>query len=295
MQFEQYRARVAAIGRVVNPEALVATRNLVTPLLDPAVANDVRIVRDVRYGPHERHRLDVFTRAQAGSERRPLLVFVHGGGFVAGDKHTEGSPFYSNIGRWAVTNGFDAATVTYRLAPEHQWPSGIEDLRLAIDYLQASGANHGLDASRLFLMGQSAGAAHVASYVAHAAIYAPKPHGLAGVILLSGIYDFLAMPPSPMEPAYLGADRSVYAARSSLPGLARSEVPMLVTLAEFDPPQFEHQTLALLQAVQQGRGQMPRFVHAVGQNHLSVALFLGLPGDVVAPQLKAFIDEYGAS
>lgn len=295
MQFEQYRAKVAAIGRVVNPEALVATRNLVTPMLDPAAAPDVRIVRDVRYGAHERHRLDIFTKVGLSSGVRPLLVFVHGGGFVAGDKHTEGSPFYSNIGHWAVRNGYDAVTVTYRLAPEHQWPSGIEDLRLIIDFLQDSGADHGLDASRLFLMGQSAGAAHVASYVAHSALYAPKPHGLAGVILLSGIYDFMAMPPSPMEPAYLGADRSVYSARSSLQGLAQSNVPMLVTLAEFDPPQFEQQTLALLQAVQQSRGLMPRFVHAVGQNHLSVALFLGLPGDVVAPQLKAFIDEYGAS
>ncbi len=294
MQFEQYRARVAAIGRVVNPEALVATRNLVTPLLDPAPPPDVRIVRDVRYGAHERHRLDIFTQVGLSSGVRPLLVFVHGGGFVAGDKHTEGSPFYSNIGHWAVRNGYDAVTVTYRLAPEHQWPSGIEDLRLVIDFLQDSGADHGLDASRLFLMGQSAGAAHVASYVAHSALYAPKPHGLAGVILLSGIYDFMAMPPSPMEPAYLGADRSVYSARSSLQGLARSDVPMLVTLAEFDPPQFEQQTLMLLQVVQQSRGMMPRFVHAVGQNHLSVALFLGLPGDVVAPQVKAFIDEYRA-
>lgn len=293
MQFEQYRAKLAAIGRAVNPETLVATRNLVTPLHDTAPAADLRIVRDIRYGPHERHRLDIFTGASTNSASRPVLVFVHGGGFVAGDKHTDGSPFYSNIGRWAVSNGFDAVTITYRLAPQHQWPSGIEDLRMVIDFLQGCGASHGLDAARLFLMGQSAGAAHVASYVAHANLYAPRPHGLKGVILLSGIYDFLSMPPSPMEPAYLGSDRSVYASRSSLTGLANSDVPMLVTLAEFDPPQFEQQTLALLQAVQQCRGSMPRFVHAVGQNHLSVALFLGLPGDLVAPQIKAFVDEHG--
>ena len=294
MQFEQYRTRLAAIGRAVNPETLLATRNLLTPLHDPAPAADVMVVRDIKYGPHERHRLDVFTANGANSGRRPVLMFVHGGGFVAGDKHTEGSPFYSNVGRWAVRNGFDAVTMTYRLAPQHQWPSGIEDLRLAVDYLQDSGVRHGIDVARLFMMGQSAGAAHVAGYVAHANLYAPKPHGLKGVILLSGIYDFLAMPPSPMEPAYLGSDRSVYAARSSLQGIACSDIPMLVTLAEFDPPQFEQQTLALLQAVQQHRGSMPRFVHAVGQNHLSVALYLGLPGDVVSPQLKAFIDEHGA-
>lgn len=293
MQFEQYRTTLAAIGREISPATLVATRNLVTPLHGPVPASDIKVVRDVAYGLHERHRLDIFTATNGADSTRPVLVFVHGGGFIAGDKHTDGSPFYSNVGQWAVRNGFNAVTLTYRLAPQHQWPSGIEDLRLLVDFLERDGAAYGLNATRVFLMGQSAGAAHVASYIAHADLYAPKPHGVRGVILLSGIYDFAAMPPSPMEPAYLGTDRSVYPARSALAGLAATDVPMLVTLAEFDPPQFEQQALALLAAVQEGKGRMPRFVHAVGQNHLSVALYLGLAGDLVAPQIKSFIDEHG--
>jgi acetyl esterase/lipase len=292
MQFEQYRTTLAAIGREVSPAALLATRNLVAPLHDSTSTAGIHVVRDVVYGPHERNRLDIFTSAITADPARPLLVFVHGGGFLAGDKHTEGSPFYSNIGQWAVRNGFNAATITYRLAPQHQWPSGIEDLRFVIDFLQRAGTAYGIDASRLFLMGQSAGAAHVAGYIAHGNLYAPKPAGVCGVILLSGIYDFAAMPPSPMEPAYLGADRSLYPLRSSLAGLAATDIPLLVTLAEYDPPQFEQQALALLTAVQQSKGRVPHFVHAVGQNHLSVALYLGLPGDLVGPQIKRFIDEH---
>ena len=114
--------------------------------------------------------------------------------------------------------------------------------------------------------------------------------GLAGIMLLSGIYDFSIMPPSPMEPAYLGADRSLYAARSNLQGLVQSELPMLVTLAEFDPPQFERQTLNLLSEIHQAKGKLPWTVYGIGQNHLSVALYFGLPGDLVAPQVKAFIN-----
>ncbi len=292
MNFSDFRKQLAAIGREINLETLSATRSLVTPLHEATPGADIKVQRDVAYGPDARQRLDIFTPATGFDPSRPVLVFVHGGGFIAGDKHAEGSPFYSNIGQWAVRNGCNGVVITYRLAPKHQWPSGIEDLRAAVDFIQQQGAGYGIGGNRVFLMGQSAGAAHVASYVAHANLYAPRAHGVSGIILLSGIYNYAVMPPSPMEPAYLGADRSVYPARSALPALADSEVPMLVSLTEFDPPQFERQTLELLSAVQTAKGQLPAFVYAIGQNHLSVAMYLGLPGDLVAPQLKSFIETH---
>jgi acetyl esterase/lipase len=292
MNFSDYRKAIGAIGRAVIPETMFATRDLVATLMEPTPGPDINVIRDVSYGPFERQRLDIFTARDGADSQRPVLIFVHGGGFLAGDKHTEGSPFYSNIGQWAVRNGFNAVNITYRLAPASQWPSGIEDLRAVMDFLQAQGAALGLNPNAVFLAGQSAGAAHAASYVAHANRYAPKPPGVRGLILLSGIYNYATMPPSPMEPAYLGEDRSVYATRSSVVGLAQAAVPLLVTVSEFDPPQFEEQALELLTACQQQHKQMPRFVHALGQNHLSVALALGLPGDLVGPQIKAFIEAY---
>jgi acetyl esterase/lipase len=290
LEFSDYRMRLAAIGREIKPETVVATRNLIVPLHVGGASDDVHVQRDVNYGPDARHRLDVFTPAGGFNPALPVLVYVHGGGFVAGDKHTEGSPFFTNIGQWAVRNGFNGVTITYRLAPAHQWPSGVEDLRMVVDFIQRDGGSVGLGGSSIFLMGQSAGAAHVASYVAHANLYSPKPHGLKGIVLLSGIYDFALMPQSPMESAYLGADRAVYSARSSLRALASSDLPMLLSVAEFDPPQFEKQALALLSAVQDAKQKMPPLVYAIGQNHLSVAMFFGLPGDLVSPQVKAFID-----
>lgn len=290
MNFNEFATKLRAIVREINPDTLAATRELVLAVISRDDASDVAIKRDIAYGSHERQRLDLFTPAAGFDRTRPVLVFVHGGGFIAGDKHTEGSPFYSNVGIWAVRNGCNAVTITYRLAPQSRFPSGIEDLRAVMDWLQSQGSAYGLDAGKVFLMGQSAGGAHVASYVAHSDVYAPKTHDVRGLILLSGIYNYAVMPPSPMEPAYLGNDRSLYAARSSLSGLVESDLPMLITIAEFDPPQFEQQGLELLTALQAKRKQMPRFVHAIGQNHLSVALYLGLPGDLVGPQLKAFID-----
>lgn len=292
MNFADYRQRLAAIGREINLESVTATRGLIAPLHPVDVASAVSVRRDVSYGPDERHRLDVFTPASGFDPARPVLIYVHGGGFIGGDKHAEGSPFFTNIGTWAVRNGFNGVAITYRLAPKHQWPSGVEDLRMLIDFIRRDGQSIGISGASIFLMGQSAGAAHVASYVAHANLYAPRSHGLKGVILLSGIYDFAAMPPSPMEPAYLGADRSVYPSRSSLQALAHTDLPMLLSVAEYDPPQFEQQTLKLLTAAQEARKQMPRLVYAIGQNHLSVAMYFGLPDDLVSPQVKAFINEY---
>jgi len=287
-----YIRRIRSIGREVNPDTVVATRALLTPLVqapDPAI---VHVERDLAYGSNERQRLDVFTPATGYEPKRPILIFVHGGGFIAGDKHSEGSPFYSNIGQWAVLNGYNCITLTYRLAPQYQWPSGVEDLNLLMRFIRHEGSEHGIDSDCIFLMGQSAGAAHAAAYAAHQEIYAPFGHGLSGLILLSGLYDWTSMEMGPTERSYIGDDFTLYEARSSLQGLLACQLPLLVTLAELDPPLFERQGLQLLEAYQHKHHHLPQFVYAAGQNHMSVAMALGLEVDLVGPQLKAFIDEY---
>ncbi len=296
MQFAEYAKAIRGIERQINLDTLNATRNLVLPLVVPVAmeaANQIEVQRDIKYGSHERHRMDVFTPFSGFAPARPVLIFVHGGGFVAGDKQMPGTQFYDNIGQWAVRNGCNAVNLTYRLAPQHQWPSGIEDLHQAVHFLQQEGKTHGIGTENIFLMGQSAGGAHAASYVAHQKIYAPHAHGLRGLILLSGVYNY-TLKPGPMEAAYLGSDQSVYAERSSLAGLVHSDVPMLVTIAECDPLYFEQQGLELLAALQRRHGQLPRFVHMIGQNHFSVALYLGQPGDLLAPQLLNFIRDYSS-
>jgi len=292
MDFRDYARQIRSFGRELTPDSLGATRRLLepqVPLPDPA---EVQVVRDVQYGSHERQRLDVFTPAGGFEPQRPLLIFVHGGGFVTGDKHTEGSPFYSNIGVWAVRNGCNAVIMTYRLAPQNPWPAGLEDIHQVFRYLRHAGGEHGVDADCVFLMGQSAGAAHAASYVAHPEHYAPFAHGVTGLVLLSGLYDYTSIDVGPMGRAYLGEDTGLYESRSSLKGLVESNLPMLVTLSEYDPPMFEQQGLQLLTAYQKRHEQLPHFVHASGQNHLSIALSLGLEGNLLGPQLKAFIEEY---
>ncbi len=68
-------------------------------------------------------------------------------------------------------------------------------------------------------MGQSAGAIHVAGYVSHPEFHKVKGGGLAGAVMVSGLYDLTASPAGDAEIAYFGSDPSRYAERSSLQGL----------------------------------------------------------------------------
>ena len=151
-----------------------------------------------------------------------MLLFVHGGGFVGGDKHVPGTPFHDNIGAWAARHGMVGVTMTYRLAPQAPWPAGAEDVAAAVRWVRAHIGEYGGDPARLFLMGHSAGATHVSTYVAHPAIHGADGPGPAGLILSSGIYDLGDFPLTDKRyRSYFGEDESLYAERSALPGLAQ--------------------------------------------------------------------------
>ena len=178
---------------------------------------------------------------EANSAARPVLIYVHGGGFVAGNKRNPGSPFYDNIMLWAARNGFVGVNATYRLAPASPWPAGAEDLASVVQWVSKEIAGRGGNPARIFLMGHSAGAVHVAGYVAHPEFHKVKGGGLAGAIMVSGLYDLTASPVGDAELAYFGSDPSRYAERSSLKGLAATSIPLMITAAELDPPRFIEQ------------------------------------------------------
>lgn len=229
--------KLLELGRVIDPPKTAA---IYAPMQEKEPYRDVRIERDVKYGAAERHLLDVFT-PEAGSGARPVLIYIHGGGFVAGNKRNPGSPFYDNIMLWAVKNGFVGVNATYRLAPASPWPAAAEDIAAVVQWVSLKISERGGDPARIFLMGQSAGAVHVASYVAHPDFHKLRGGGLAGAILISGIYDLTASPVGDAEIAYFGSDPSRYAERSPMPGLAATSIPLMISAAELDPPRFVQQ------------------------------------------------------
>lgn len=236
--------KLLEIGRVID---VPKTAALYAPMQQKEPYQGVKTERDVKYGPAERHLLDVFT-PETNSAARPVLIYIHGGGFVAGNKRNPGSPFYDNIMLWAVKSGFVGVNATYRLAPQSPWPAGPEDLAAVVQWVSANIAARGGDPARIYLMGQSAGAVHVAGYVSHPEFYKVRDGGLAGAIMVSGIYDLTASPVGDAEISYFGTDPSRYAERSSMQGLLATKIPLMISAAELDPPRFVEQFELLKQA-----------------------------------------------
>src|ERR1700734_3043558 len=135
-------ARIRALGDQIVPAGIEGTAKLYGPLHQREPYPGVKVSRDHAYGADARHLLDVFEPATAGAAR-PVLLFVHGGGFVAGDKRRPGSPYHDNIGLWAVAHGMIGVNMTYRLAPQHPWPAGALDVGAAVAWVRAHIASHG--------------------------------------------------------------------------------------------------------------------------------------------------------
>src|SRR5581483_2640477 len=274
-------AALREIGPKIDPPRTAA---LYAPLQPTEPYSGATVTRDIHYGPDERQVLDLFT-AGTPVGAHPIVVFIPGGGFTRGAKHTPGSQFYDTVGLWAVRHGLVSITINYRLAPEFQWPAGIEDLTLLAGWLEAHAAKYGGDPEKLFLWGHSAGAAHVADYLAHAVNTGTDP-GIAGAILTSGFYD-LGDKVSVWKD-YYGSDVSQYAARSSLPGLLKTSIPLLVTYAELDPESFQSETRALIEARAQ-EGRPVRVVRLPGHSHISETYAVGTGDESLSKPVLDFI------
>jgi acetyl esterase/lipase len=109
---------------------------------------------DVAYGPYDDQVLDVY-RTTAPT-RRGTIVFVHGGGWTSGNKETLTAGTFGPV-LAQLDRGFDLVSVDYRLAPAHPFPAALDDVSLAIDWVRAQGAVHGVDTRRVVVLGHSAG------------------------------------------------------------------------------------------------------------------------------------------
>jgi len=281
------RNQLRGLGSELSPPMIQATQRLFASSfagMDPSTS----ITRDHRYGTDERHRLDIFNKAS--QKQAPVLVFVHGGGFVMGDKRAPDLPFYDNIGNFAVLSGYVGVTMTYRLAPAHPWPAGSEDVAAAVKWLRANVGNHGGDPTRIFLMGQSAGAVHVAGYVADKRLHAPEGPGLAGALMISGSYDVAQADANAFHLAYYGGAPESWPERSTIGGLTTTDVPLFFSVSELEGKKIQKQAGMLVSAFTRVRGHFPRMHWLAGHNHLSPVLAVGSPAaDTLGPLVQQFI------
>ena len=277
--------KLLELGRVIDPPKTAA---LYAPLQPREPYQGIKVERDVKYGPSDRNLLDVFG-PEPSAPPRPVLIFVHGGGFVAGNKRTGDSPFYDNIMLWAVKNGFVGVNMTYRLAPQSPWPAGSEDIASTIQWITTGIAARGGDPARIYLMGHSAGAIHVAGYVSHPELHKVDGGGITGAIMVSGIYDLAASPAGDPEIAYFGADTSRHAERSSLAGLQITPIPLMIAAAELDPPRFVDQFNRLRDARCKAAGGCAHAVVLPQHSHMSEIYAINTSDDRLTREILEFV------
>jgi len=136
------------------------------------------------YGLKARQRFDLFLSHQPLAHR-PLIVFVHGGAWLHGDKKD-----YHFIGEAFAKEGYDVVVMNYHLAPEHIFPIYIKDLHLLLNHLQQHAGQLNVSTENLVLMGHSAGAFNVMSALYHPQKAMIEREKIRAIIGLAGPYHF---------------------------------------------------------------------------------------------------------
>ena len=123
----------------------------------------IRRIRNVDYwgDGNYRHKLDILTRRAGTADRAPVLVYIHGGAWVIGDKRQQGIPMMHEL----VQRGWLCVAVNYRLSPRATWPAHIVDCKRAVAWVREHIAEYGGDPSFIAVSGGSAGG-HLASLLA---------------------------------------------------------------------------------------------------------------------------------
>jgi acetyl esterase/lipase len=118
----------------------------------PMLPEGVQIIRNLQYGNgnNPRQTLDLYLPAD-GRSPRPVIVWIHGGGWRAGSKESAG------LAAALTRQGFAVASINYRLSGEATFPAQIHDCKAAVRYLRANSAQYKLDPSRIGAWGASAG------------------------------------------------------------------------------------------------------------------------------------------
>lgn len=264
-------------------------------------APEMKETRDVLYYQSEKspaimNALDIYV--PAGKSNVPVVFYVHGGGWRAGDK---GKPqtVIDMFGRMGVA----VVSPNYRLSPAVKHPTHIEDVARAFAWLYKHAAEYGIDKERIFVSGTSAGGHLTAllaldqKYLRHEGI----PDGaIKGVMATSGIYDFPNKPepgkiPTRREQAFgLGLDEITEA--SPITYARKDAPPFLLTYTDHDIIMEKEQAHWLYDALRKV-GAPARLVVLPDRTHFDqmdgIGIQIALWDDVLGPAMVQFLLDQG--
>jgi acetyl esterase len=140
----------------------------------------IEVLRDVAYGPHRYHRLDIY-RPQFAPRPMPVLLYIHGGAFMLCSKETHHGIALAHAAR----SDYLVFNIDYRLAPHFKYPAAHEDACRAFCWVVQNCARYGGDPTRIVVAGESAGG-NLALAVAVASAY-ERPEAWAREVFDCGV------------------------------------------------------------------------------------------------------------
>ncbi len=147
-----------------------SVRNDTFPAVTASYPEGVVAQGNVEYANLKGYRpllLDLYSHADAPSHAlRPLIVYIHGGGWSRGDARGSGAfTDFPAVLASVAAHGYVVASVNYRLSSEAPFPAAIQDVKAAIKFLRRHAAAYGIDPKRVIVWGGSAGG-HLAGLAA---------------------------------------------------------------------------------------------------------------------------------
>ena len=247
----------------------------------------MRTERDLVYRPggdaDGKDKLDLYVPAGPGPH--PVIVFIHGGGLLQGDKS-----IYAGLGQYFVRRGFAAALINHRLSPGVSHPAHIQDAAAAFAWVYRNVERFGGNPKRIVLAGHSSGA-----YLAALLALDPRwlgaqgldPSAIRGVVPISGFFDVELLAPSrPMS--VWGTDKAVWRDASPIRYVRRDAPPMLLLYADGDDDARRAESRTLEQALSDvGQGAV-KSVQIPGRDHRSIVARFGEREDETASRLLEF-------
>ncbi|KAF2712811.1 alpha/beta-hydrolase [Pleomassaria siparia CBS 279.74] len=262
---------------------------------------DITVIRDQRYGPAERNLLDVFVPVNNPERGKPVLMFVHGGGFFSGDKRWS-EKCWANVGHFFAQQGIIVVIVTHQLVTfdmnggddspksDVQYPAGANDMQLArqwiYDNIAAERFGRG-SVDKVLLFGHSSGGAHIAMnlYGSPRKVFPP----VAGVMYLSVPFWYDRTRPIRQRilQIYYGSDaEEIWGPRSAIGLFQRlpDDSPWLKEACDAAVAFFN-----AYRARSSPAGTLP-IMHVIDKhNHLSNVLSIGTSDTAQATKLLEFI------
>jgi acetyl esterase/lipase len=256
-----------------------------------STGNALQADADVAYGLKARQRLDVYRPASA-SNSSPVIVFFYGGNWTSGSRED-----YAFVGRALAKRGFVVVIPDYRLYPEVRYPDFLDDSAAAVAWTVREINNYGGDASRLFVMGHSAGAYNAAMVAFDPSLLAKlgvKPGVVRGFIGLAGPYNFLPIENRTTRPVFNYPNTPP----SSQPinHISAASPPALLIAANKDDTVNPARNTGALADTMRAAGVPVREVYFDKVNHVTLVGSLATPLKGLAPTLdavQAFVNSGG--